>query len=72
MSDEFSAVQFDGDEAVAEALAGLGEARSTRGGLFRGAGAVAGAGARRRSCQASPAPATAAARRTTSRSSTTR
>jgi rubrerythrin len=45
MSDEFSAVEFDGDEAVAEAVAGLGAARSTRGGLFRGAGVLAGAGA---------------------------
>jgi ferritin-like protein len=39
-----TAVEFDGDEAVAEAIAGLDEER-TRGGLFRGAGALAGAGA---------------------------
>ena len=44
MRDEFSAVEFDGDQAVAEAVAGLDEARSTRGGLFRGAGVLAGAG----------------------------
>jgi hypothetical protein len=35
-------VDFDGDEAVAEAMAGLEEARATRGGLLRQAGAVAG------------------------------
>ena len=68
-----SVVDFDGDEAVAEAMAGMKEAQSTRGGLLRGAGALAG-------------PALAAAlparrgrraqrrhrRRTTSRSSTSR
>jgi hypothetical protein len=42
MHDEVSVVEFDGDEAVAEAMAGLQEARSTRGGLFRNAGMVAG------------------------------
>jgi hypothetical protein len=46
MTDELSVVEFDGDEAVAEAVAGLHEARSTRAGLFKGAGiAAAGAGA---------------------------
>jgi hypothetical protein len=42
MSDELSVVDFDRDEAVAEAAAGLEEAGATRGGLFRRAGAVAG------------------------------
>jgi hypothetical protein len=45
MSDDLSVVEFDGDEAVAEAIAGLGEEKRTRSGLFRGAGALAGAGA---------------------------
>jgi hypothetical protein len=45
MHDEVSVVEFDGDEAVAEAVVGLEEARSTRSGLFRGAGALAGIGA---------------------------
>jgi hypothetical protein len=42
MHDELSVVDFDGDEAVAEAMAGLDEAGQTRGGLFRRAGAAAG------------------------------
>ncbi len=42
MNDELTVVDFDGDEAVAEAAAGLQEARSTRGGLFRHAGVMAG------------------------------
>jgi len=42
MRDELSVVEFDGDEAVAEAMAGLDEAGQTRGGLFRRAGAAAG------------------------------
>jgi len=45
MSDELSVVEFDGDEAVAEAIDGLDKEKRTRGALFRGAGAVAGAGA---------------------------
>jgi rubrerythrin len=46
MRDEMQVVDFDGDEAVAEAMAGLDEARSTRGALFRRAGvAAAGVGA---------------------------
>jgi rubrerythrin len=44
MTDETSVVDFDGDEAVAEAMAGLQEASTTRGGLLRGAGILAGAG----------------------------
>jgi Ferritin-like domain len=43
--DELSVVDFDGDEAVAEAIAGLDETRSTRSSLMRGAGALAGMGA---------------------------
>jgi hypothetical protein len=42
MSDELNVVDFDRDEAVAEATAGLEEAGATRGGLFRRAGAAAG------------------------------
>jgi Ferritin-like domain len=42
MNNELRAVDFDGDEAVAEAAAGLEEARATRGGLLRQAGMVAG------------------------------
>jgi rubrerythrin len=42
MSDELTVVDFDGDEAVAEAMAGLQEASATRGGFFRRAGAAAG------------------------------
>ncbi|MDA0168553.1 ferritin-like domain-containing protein [Solirubrobacter taibaiensis] len=46
MRDEISVVDFDGDEAVAEAVHGLDEASTTRGNLFRlGAGALAGVGA---------------------------
>ncbi len=46
MQDQVSVVDFDGDEAVAEAMAGMEEARVTRSGLFRGgAGLVAGMGA---------------------------
>jgi len=45
MHDEVSVVEFDADEAVAEAVVGLDEARSTRSGLFKGAGVLAGAGA---------------------------
>ena len=51
---QLSVVEFDGDEAVAEAIAGIDEEKRTRGGLFKGAGALA--GARRRSprcCRAS-------------------
>jgi Ferritin-like domain len=44
MTDAMSVVDFDGDEAVAEAIAGLGETASTRGGLLRGAGVLAGVG----------------------------
>ncbi len=45
MSDDLSVVEFDRDEAVAEAMDGLTEAGRTRGGLLRGAGvALAGAG----------------------------
>jgi hypothetical protein len=40
-----SVVEFDGDEAVAEAIAGLHQEKRTRDGLLRGAGALAGAGA---------------------------
>ena len=42
MHDELSVVAFDGDEAVAEAVAGLDEAGQTRGAMFRRAGAAAG------------------------------
>ncbi len=42
MHDELSVVAFDGDEAVAEAVAGLDEADQTRGAMFRRAGAAAG------------------------------
>jgi hypothetical protein len=42
MHDNLGAVDFDGDEAVAEAMAGLDEAGSTRGGMFRRAGVAAG------------------------------
>jgi rubrerythrin len=42
MSDQLAVVDFDGDEAVAEAMAGLQEASATRGGFFRRAGAAAG------------------------------
>jgi rubrerythrin len=45
MSDELSVVEFDGDEAVAEAIVGLNEEKRTRSGLIRGAGALAGVGA---------------------------
>ncbi|MDA0159107.1 ferritin-like domain-containing protein [Solirubrobacter ginsenosidimutans] len=45
MSDELSVVEFDGDEAVAEAIAGIEDSKRTRSGLFRGAGALAGVGA---------------------------
>lgn len=46
MRDEFNVVEFDGDEAVAEAVDGLQEASHTRGNLIRlGAGALAGIGA---------------------------
>src|SRR3954453_10126641 len=46
MHDQFDVVSFDGDEAVAEAIAGLDEAAATRGGLLKaGAGALAGLGA---------------------------
>jgi rubrerythrin len=45
MQDQISVVDFDGDEAVAEAMAGLEEASQTRGGLLKaGAGALAGFG----------------------------
>ena len=45
MTEEFSVVEFDGDEAVAEAIAGLDERASTRSGLLKaGAGALAGFG----------------------------
>jgi Ferritin-like domain len=42
MHDELSVVEFDGDEAVAEAMAGLDDAGQTRGAMFRRAGAAAG------------------------------
>ena len=42
MHNQVSVVEFDGDEAVAEAVAGLDEASQTRGALFRRAGAAAG------------------------------
>ena len=42
MSDAPTVVDFDGDEAVAEATAGLQEARATRGGMFRQVGLYAG------------------------------
>jgi hypothetical protein len=42
MIDQPSVVDFDGDEAVAEAMAGLQDAGTTRGGLFRRAGVAAG------------------------------
>ena len=45
MSDELSVVEFDGDEAVAEAIAGIEDEKRTRSGLLRGAGALAGVGA---------------------------
>src|SRR4051794_19325186 len=45
MQDEFNVIDFDGDEAVAEAMAGLDEQSSTRSGLLKaGAGALAGLG----------------------------
>jgi hypothetical protein len=45
MNDELNIVEFDGDEAVAEAMAGLDEHSSTRSGLLKaGAGALAGLG----------------------------
>jgi hypothetical protein len=44
MTDRLSVVGFDDDEAVAEAIAGLDEARSTRGVLLKAAGALGGAG----------------------------
>jgi hypothetical protein len=45
MHEQLSAVDFDGDEAVAEAMAGLDEAATTRGGMLRKVGTVAGIGA---------------------------
>lgn len=42
MIEQPSVVDFDGDQAVAEAMAGLEEAGSTRGGLFRRAGVAVG------------------------------
>jgi len=42
MREDLSVVAFDDDEAVAEAMAGLDEASTTRGGMFRRAGAAAG------------------------------
>ena len=45
MSDELTVVEFDGDEAVAEAIAGIQDEKRTRSGLLRGAGALAGVGA---------------------------
>jgi Ferritin-like domain len=42
MNDHINVRDFDGDEAVAEAMTGLDEAGQTRGGLFRRAGAAAG------------------------------
>jgi hypothetical protein len=45
MRDEISVVEFDGDEAVAEAVAGLEATAQTRGNLIKaGAGALAGVG----------------------------
>ena len=43
MTDQISVVEFDGDEAVAEAIAGIEEEKSTRFGLFKTVGAFAGA-----------------------------
>jgi hypothetical protein len=43
MTDQISVVDFDGDEAVAEAIAGIEEERSTRFGLLKSAGVFAGA-----------------------------
>jgi hypothetical protein len=46
MQDQIDVAQFDGDEAVAEAVHGLQEESHTRGNLFRlGVGALAGLGA---------------------------
>jgi hypothetical protein len=45
MHEQLSVVDFDSDEAVAEAMAGLDGASTTRGGLLRRAGTVAGIGA---------------------------
>src|SRR5262245_30355486 len=44
MTEEFSVAGFDGDEAVAEAISGLEESRSTRFTLLKGAGTLALAG----------------------------
>jgi len=46
MQDEINVVDFDGDQAVAEAMAGLDESSHTRSGVLKlGAGALAGIGA---------------------------
>ena len=45
MHEQLSVVDFDGDEAAAEAMAGLDEAATTRGRMLRRVGAVAGIGA---------------------------
>jgi Ferritin-like domain len=45
MTDQLNVLEFDRDEAVAEAMDGLDRARSSRAGLFKGAGVMAGAGA---------------------------
>ena len=45
MSDELTVVEFDGDEAVAEAIAGMQDSKRTRGGLLAAPGALAGVGA---------------------------
>ena len=42
MIDDINVRDFDGDQAVAEAMVGLDDAGHTRGGLFRRAGAAAG------------------------------
>jgi hypothetical protein len=44
MTDQISAVDFDGDEAVAEAIVGIEEERGTRSGLLKSVGLLAGAG----------------------------
>ena len=43
MTDQISVVDFDGDEAVAEAIAGIEEEKSTRFGLLKSVGVFAGA-----------------------------
>jgi hypothetical protein len=45
MHEQLNVVDFDGDEAVAEAMAGLDETATTRGSMLRRAGTVVGIGA---------------------------